>query len=377
MKPTIEFEFEFDSDDDFNNWPRFCSTEYHAISAKMHRVLPARSKKVEFESRFASIFLYERRASRRSKRGYVNVNVRYYAVDERGRVKTFRTWRKFLKELERELERNLVVNPVTKLEYKFSQYDSMEVTLYQKFFADEEELIKKCVENYVESKLDGVMEELRMVSTKILLREEKLGWCEGIRENLDEFRNRPSYDALAELLSNYSVKYFESNPNPSNPNPSKPNQSGTEELKLRLEKLREVFKVMKRLRKDIENERARFELMNKGDLKETYRGLLADLKKLSASKREMVDAILDVTNPEYRMAKLQIEELLKVARRLFGECYDELVERVERREREIREKIEELRREEEELRRKIETEKRKLEEFAWAEIRKSIVPVSV
>ena len=162
----IKFEFDFDRSDDFKNWPRFCSTEYHAISARMHRVLPARTRRVEFDGRFAPIFLYERRASRRKKNGYVNVNVRYYAVDEKGRVKIFRTWRKFLKELEKELEKNLVENPLTKMVYKFSQYDEMEVTLHRKFFADEKEEIEKCIEEFVGSRLNGLRDSLSAVTGK-------------------------------------------------------------------------------------------------------------------------------------------------------------------------------------------------------------------
>ena len=366
MKPTIEFKFKFDRSDDFKSWPRFCSTEYHAISAKMHRVLPARSKKVEFESRFAPIFLYERRASRRSKRGYVNVNVRYYAIDERGQVKTFRTWRKFLKELERELERNLVKNPLTKMVYRFSQYDEMEVTLYRRFFADEKGEIERCIEEFVSSQLNGLRDSLRAVTGKISLLETKLSWLEETKQDLERFRVCPTYDALANILSNYSATYF------SKDQPDKQPSS----LYRCCRQLRSVFEVMKKLQKTIESEKAEFEKQfeNKQEIKEKFKGLLADLKKLSASKREIVHAILTVTNPEYRMAMLQMEEMLKVTHSMFEKHYDEFVERVEREMSMVREEISKLREKEERLRRRIEAERERLTETARREIEKSIIP---
>jgi len=294
---TIKIKFEFDPSEDYNDYPRFCSTERWIISAKMHRLLPFYyGKEIEIEEKWLPVFVYERRARRRTKRGYVNVNVRYHAYFN-DRSKTYNSYIKFIKDLTNELEKYRMPNEVTELKCDFSRYDKLpSITLHQKFFADEENKIKSLIDSKVrdchwhDREIRKMRDKLRIIEIELTSVCAEINGLTNQLKAIDDFLKSP--DPL---------------------------------LATRIVILKDFKQTINKLITRIGEKEEELNKLTLKEIKSKFYGILSDLKGHSLTKHEMIKLLLNSIDEEYRSLRMQLEEILNLAQKHLMTKYEEVV----------------------------------------------------
>jgi len=337
---TVIIDFFFSDEDDYKDWPRFKSTEQVIISAAVHRRMPLRC---DFDDRYLPLFIFERRAERRSKRAYVNVNKRYHAyLVEDGEVKhiTFKTYKPFLKALEAELDKTRVVNELTRKTVSLSPYEDIPgITLYQKYFSDETELIERIVKSTIEDRMEmsEICAEVEKVRKAIRLTNAEI---EGVKKEIENISKNPEIAVAPDAV--VSLVEIE------------------EKIRRRCENFYDRHGNLKQIRHD-------------------YYAILKERRKLSANKQDTIHTILHATSPEYRelcAQKNSLEELIKAAVENGGDKIKEEIKRREDKIKELEDRLQSLWRELGELIEVRDSVYVTVESRVRAEIKKSIIPVS-
>lgn len=337
----IKFEFEFyDGYMSYNSKKGgFDSVEYHAISARMHRPLPA-SRNMKIDERFLPVYLYERYFCKRKYGRFGNVRVRYYKVDETGDISTFKTSRSFIKALESDLDKYRVYNPCTKIMYNFSDYDGMSVLLFPKFYSDEKLEINKFIRDLLEGRIENdtikeLIKPLERIRRSIYdleaiekYRLNKLGipilmvYITDLQRQkiLEEIKRCNIFSVIQDIfiVSDYVGLTID------------------DELKYSLRKHAEL---LYSLHKDIHEMESELNGMTKDELRESYYGILKDMKLLSATKQKIVETLLAVMNKDYAMKKelynRVLSTLLSDIERILPILREKLIIKLREKEKEI------------------------------------------
>jgi len=333
----VKVEYFFSNEEDYKDYPRFQETDRVAISAKVHRRMTSCS---EIDDRYLPLFIFERQAWRSSKRGWINVNKKYHAyLAEDGGVKhvTFKTWRTFLKALNMELDKTRVENEITERAIKLSLYEDIpHVTLHQKFFSDEMELIENMVERIVEEKWFNTDTREKIIEMDNLISKTR-SEIEGIKKEIEKIKEQPELAVVPDVVSSLT-----------------------------------------KIEWDIEEMHKKFYYKH-GNLKlirRDYYAILKERRKLSAKLHDTIHTILYATSPEYRglcAQKKSLEELISAA---VKNGDDKLVAKIKKREERLKKlenKLQVLMKQREGLTRKGDTERREIEKRVRAEIEKSII----
>ncbi|MCW3128527.1 MAG: hypothetical protein N2V75_00250 [Methanophagales archaeon] len=341
----VTIEYFFSNEDDYEDYPRFQETERVVISAKVHRRMPAQS---EFDDRYLPLFIFEWRAWRSSKRGWINVNKKYHAyLADDGEIKhiTFKTWKTFIKTLNTELDKTRVENEITEEIVNFSPYENIpSVTLHHTFFSDEALLIEDTIEKIVEEEWSTTEIQEKIINMDNLIWKTLLD-IEDTKREIEKIKKHPELVVVPDAVN--SLIEIESDVIES-------------DIKEMYDKLYREHGNLKLIRHD-------------------YYAILKERQKLSANLHDTIHTILYATSPKYRelcARKKSLEELISAAVKNGDEkLVAEIIKREKRLE-ELENKLQALTKQHEELTRKGDIERKEIEKRVRAEIEKSIISIS-
>ena len=333
----VKIEYCFSDKGDYRDYPRFQETEHVVISAKVHRRMTSCS---EIDDRYLPLFIFERQAWKSWKRGWTNVNKRYHAyLAENGGTKhiTFKTWRTFLKALNAELDKTRVENEITERAIKLSLYEDIpHVTLHQKFFSDEVELIENTVERIVEEKWFNTDTREKIIEMDNLISKTR-SEIEDIKKEIEKIKEQPELAVVPDVVSS-----------------------------------------LMKIEWNIENMYDKF-YHKHGNLKlirHDYYAILKERRKLSAKLHDTIHTILYATSPEYRGLCAQKESLEELISTVVKNGDEKLVVEIRKREERLKKlenKLQVLIKQREGLARKGDIERKEIEKRVRAEIEKSII----
>lgn len=332
----VTVEYFFSNEDDYRDYPRFQETDRVVISAKVHRRMTSCT---EIDNRYLPLFIFERRTWKWGGR-WTNVNKRYHAyLAENGGTKhiTFKTWRTFLKALNAELDKTRIENEIMEQEIKLSLYEDIpSITLHQKFFSDETELIENTVERIVEYKWFTTDIRNKIIEMDNLISKTR-SEIENIKRDIENIKKHPELavvpDAVISLV----------------------------EIECDIEDMHNKFYHkhgnLKLIRRD-------------------YYAILKERRKLSAKLHDTIHTILYATSPEYRGLCAQKESLEELISTVVKNGDEKLVVEIRKREEKLKKlenKLQVLMKQREGLARKGDIVRKEIEKSVRAEIEKSII----
>jgi len=333
----VMVEYFFSDDNDYEDYPQFQETEHVVISAKVHRRMTSCT---EIDDRYLPLFIFERQAWKAWKRGWTNVNKRYHAyLAENGGTKhiTFKTWRTFFKALNAELDKTRVENEITERAIKLSLYEDIpHVTLHQKFFSDEVELIENTVERIVEEKWFNTDTREKIIEMDNLISKTR-SEIEDIKKEIEKIKEQPELAVVPDVVSS-----------------------------------------LIKIEWDIENMHKKFyhEHGNLKLIRHDYYAILKERRKLSAKLHDTIHTILYATSPEYRGLCAQKESLEELISTVVKNGDEKLVAEIRKREEKLKKlenKLQVLMKQREGLARKGDIVRKEIEKRVRAEIEKSII----
>jgi len=333
----VTVEYFFSNEDDYRDYPRFQETDRVVISAKVHRRMTSCS---EIDDRYLPLFIFERQARKSWKRGWTNVNKRYHAyLAENGGTKhiTFKTWRTFLKALNAELDKTRVVNKIMEQEILFSLYENIpHITLHQRFFSDETELIENAVKRIVAVKWFTSDIREKIIEMNNLISKTRFE-IENTKREIEKIKEQPELTVVPDMVN--SLSKIERN------------------IKEMHDKLYHEHGNLKLIRRD-------------------YYAILKERQKLSAKLHDTIHTILYATSPEYRGLCAQKESLEELISTVVKNGDEKLVVGIRKREERLKKlenKLQVLMKQREGLARKGDIERKEIEKRVRAEIEKSII----
>jgi len=345
MQKEIKIRFQLDNSKDYREYPRFRETDYYVFSPKMHRVFSPTLPEFEVDVVFLPLYIFERQASRKSKRGWVNVNRRYWKIDGT-ETKEYGNYTKWYKELKEELDANAIENPITRKVIEF-KYDKIpDIVLYQKFFSHEKELINRIVESYVRTNTEDLRSAVADVTYKIkVLVDIDLTWRREQLSGLEKLKELGNLDTEGiEFLSNTCDT------------PPK-----------------EVVAPIKKLSNKLRELRNKLSDRTKEELKDEYYGVLTDYRALSTSKTKMIEIIMEWM-PKAKEIKYQLDELINLAVELIDiSKINDRINQLQGEVSKLENELEQLKVEKEKLQEEYDAKKIEIERDVKEKIRKSII----
>ena len=333
----VTVEYFFSNEDDYRDYPRFQETDRVVISAKVHRRMTSCT---EIDDRYLPLFIFERQARKAWKRGWTNVNKRYHAyLAENGGTKhiTFKTWRTFLKALNTELDKTRVENKIMEQEILFSLYENIpHITLHQRFFSDETELIENAVKRIVAVKWFTSDIREKIIEMNNLISKTRFE-IENTKREIEKIKEQPELTVVPDMVN--SLSKIERN------------------IKEMHDKLYHEHGNLKLIRRD-------------------YYAILKERRKLSAKLHDTIHTILYATSPEYRGLCAQKESLEELIRTVVKNGDDKLVAEIRKREEKLKKlenKLQVLTKQREGLARKGDIVRKEIEKRVRVEIEKSII----